>query len=518
MTDKSLYTTFERNSETLISEFDTYISNRKPVSITASKLLYLNTSLFNHFLEKLNYPDYNIETEYPLFYNKFWAKKTVSAVEMGEFIESSIMITPENIQHYIYTTESLLDFNDARETKATAPKSFLVIKSITDRENPKNVLSEFEFYLSRTESQNKLSSSSFCSMATNVFQSVDKFTNVWNNIESLGGKIEGAFDDITTISLNGLVDTITEYIKKKFKEYQEQIKNMVLSKITGSNYMSRHVAERVLGKTLKMKEDLADFFSDNVMEKIITKIKSMVSYVSSLFEDLKIEEIEYMVYKFCQLSSTIEHVLDSEISNFKKFIQGADEVNLALQTSSNYNTANAINAGALRFPPQVYNNAVVDERGKFADISVQTGGNYTTPVSVEDIDGVTSWNDGKGDSRIQFVGRWPSVLGRIGWEKVDPTVRVKLMQIQATLGIQLYVNSGFRTVEYNATLSGAAPESKHLNGEALDISWNDFRGSSTAYKSNFVRIAKEVGFRGIGGYDGFIHIDVGPERRWGIVY
>jgi hypothetical protein len=79
----------------------------------------------------------------------------------------------------------------------------------------------------------------------------------------------------------------------------------------------------------------------------------------------------------------------------------------------------------------------------------------------------------------------------------------------------LFVNSGYRSPEYNAGLKGAAKNSYHMQGMALDISWSGIDASS---REEFVRLARVHGFRGIGRYGpangNFVHIDIGPERSW----
>jgi uncharacterized protein YcbK (DUF882 family) len=96
------------------------------------------------------------------------------------------------------------------------------------------------------------------------------------------------------------------------------------------------------------------------------------------------------------------------------------------------------------------------------------------------------------------------------------------MRVQKRLGKRLFVNSGYRPPWYNAKLrassSGVAKNSLHMQGLALDITWEGFRSSSSAEKSAFVQICREEGFTGFGGYAGFIHIDIGPKRSWGIKY
>ena len=106
-------------------------------------------------------------------------------------------------------------------------------------------------------------------------------------------------------------------------------------------------------------------------------------------------------------------------------------------------------------------------------------------------------------------------MGEEGWIRVSPTARVYLMRVQERFGRQLEVRSGYRSPEYNASLRPpGARNSKHMDGTALDISWNGF---SPQTMEQFINIAFEEGFLGIGRYtrSSFVHIDLGPRRSWG---
>jgi uncharacterized protein YcbK (DUF882 family) len=76
----------------------------------------------------------------------------------------------------------------------------------------------------------------------------------------------------------------------------------------------------------------------------------------------------------------------------------------------------------------------------------------------------------------------------------------------------LILNSGFRNQQYN-TAVGGAKQSQHLSGLAADLTWPGFSGRSEKV-DQFVSLARKEGFRGIGYYNSFIHVDIGPDRSW----
>lgn len=75
-----------------------------------------------------------------------------------------------------------------------------------------------------------------------------------------------------------------------------------------------------------------------------------------------------------------------------------------------------------------------------------------------------------------------------------------LQELRSLLGEPCVVNSAYRSPEYNAFVGGAK-RSKHLEGIAFDISMHNHN------VGKFVEAARRVGFKGIGYYNTFTHID-----------
>lgn len=88
----------------------------------------------------------------------------------------------------------------------------------------------------------------------------------------------------------------------------------------------------------------------------------------------------------------------------------------------------------------------------------------------------------------------------------------KLESLRKRLGNRpLLVTSGYRSPEHNATIEGAASNSQHLHGMAVDIALANMDGAEVEGH------ARMLGFTGIGRYPnkGIIHLDLGPARTWG---
>jgi uncharacterized protein YcbK (DUF882 family) len=99
--------------------------------------------------------------------------------------------------------------------------------------------------------------------------------------------------------------------------------------------------------------------------------------------------------------------------------------------------------------------------------------------------------------------------------KINPKLFVLLDSVKTQLKpgerpFLLY--SGYRSKQYNRLLKGddseVAKNSYHIKGMAADISID---GIATR---EIKRIAKSLRAGGVGSYDEFVHLDVGPVRSW----
>lgn len=75
----------------------------------------------------------------------------------------------------------------------------------------------------------------------------------------------------------------------------------------------------------------------------------------------------------------------------------------------------------------------------------------------------------------------------------------------------LHINSGYRTVQYNASLKNSSPKSQHILGKAADI-WLDDISPKQLYSWLDSSYPNSLG---IGIYNTFVHVDVREGKsRW----
>lgn len=89
-----------------------------------------------------------------------------------------------------------------------------------------------------------------------------------------------------------------------------------------------------------------------------------------------------------------------------------------------------------------------------------------------------------------------------------------LNKIREAYGKPIHVNSGYRCKKYNKKVGGK-PNSAHRRGTAADI-----KCTNSTMRYLIIKYALEAGFKRIGVYDTFIHLDVDVELPsevlWGV--
>lgn len=93
--------------------------------------------------------------------------------------------------------------------------------------------------------------------------------------------------------------------------------------------------------------------------------------------------------------------------------------------------------------------------------------------------------------------------------KLDEILLEKLQQLRDRTGKAVQVVSGYRTPEYNRKIGGA-PRSQHMEGKAADIKIKGMTPAEVAL------LAEQIGFKGIGVYPTFTHVDVRANKSYWI--
>jgi len=110
--------------------------------------------------------------------------------------------------------------------------------------------------------------------------------------------------------------------------------------------------------------------------------------------------------------------------------------------------------------------------------------------------------------------RWPNFTPKeiackgTGELLIDFAAMDALQDFRGFVGVPVVVNSGYRSEPYTKKIGGAK-NSQHVKGKAFDI-----RITKTLTRDMIHKAAKKAGFRAIGDYPAFVHIDTREQPAY----
>lgn len=448
---------------------------------------------------------------------------------INERIEKGIVIT--QIETLEFINEYLYDF-ETFPSVVTNPGNTVVLSCLDTFYSPENI--------------SRSSMGSFCDLIQSIFGKVSGLFEKFKDIADFAGNLPSLVNGIQNFSAGSLIKTLREKIlstvDKLAKNSLSKLKNFGLD-FANSGAASNNNGP-VFNKVDKTKGNISKFFSKENIDKIKERIKGLIGYVISLFEKPDIEEIQFIIYRFCKLISELENLFNGVFKPLYDIRNDYEQTQTVLRGNSGYNSAYASSAGAVRLSEEQrvagYNEGVQivtginpGSGGGGADSGQAVTPDY--PISNDEVGNIPTWDDirlqNDRDGRIvldsnesipEYIPRGAGKgMGPLSWNKSTLEAKITLLRFQknlsAALGrnVKFLINSAYRSEEYNAGLKGSAKRSQHLNGKAFDISTTGSVGISSADRIVFMNVAKQSGFKGIGKYPTFIHVDLGPERSWG---
>jgi hypothetical protein len=437
------------------------------VKYYGNESLYIGTGELNSFLKK---PEViAILPNYPELQNRVKTNVFITPLEYAEFITQ-----------FLYT-----------------PSSFSTAMTIAYASTAK----QLNDYYSGNFSTGIMGN--FCMIAGGVFGVVGAFFNIIGSFD-----LAGLLSKIKNLNATALIMTLKKKVIEAIEKTIDRVKD-IIEKFNPANIIGQietFVNEKVIGRIAELKDAAMRFFSKENIDKLKSKISGLIDYAVGVFENPDIEEVLFLIQRFCGFINAVETSLNSLRSPMDNYANNYRDALRITSARSLGNTARAVAGGAIRFD---------SETRRFQGGSIRqtyTDAGNPPPINAADIEGVTPYNQGRGDSRISFgPGLQPGKMGEEGWTRVAPEARIRLMRVQEIFGRKLIVNSGYRSPAYNARIGGAR-RSQHMSGNAMDITWN---GINIQNREEFIRIAVEQGFRGIGRYGTrFVHVDIGQRREW----
>jgi microcompartment protein CcmL/EutN len=424
------------------------------------------------------------KTEYPLITDRL-AQGEIGVSEYADFLSSS-GYTPTQVTT-IFTGVAV----------ATVPMS--------------SYFDQLEFYYN--DNMAKSISGGFCAAFTGALAALNQLVSAGVAlISQLKNAVASVIAQLNSIKelLFNIVDQLKDMMMQQIQNVMQQItqiKTRILSVMTFFNE-----------KVRKAKE----FFSDLNMQNLKTKIEEIIAKMAGNFEEITPEVLAYLLFRLCQLSEIISNFMQSPVDTLKGLLSNFAVQELAMSNISNMARARSVSAGGFRMDPF----EVIKTREQLANNvnSSNTPGvapkSYVTVPFTEQEWQMVSTLTTSGNQYVEFgsqvINQNDPVVGA-GVTKIRPEVLIILFRIAKRMGNKRFlINSGYRSPTQNKNLesSGAAKNSYHMSGMALDVDMTRF-GNTDQFRNTFIEYASQEGIGGIGTYNSFIHIDIGPRRIWG---
>lgn len=141
----------------------------------------------------------------------------------------------------------------------------------------------------------------------------------------------------------------------------------------------------------------------------------------------------------------------------------------------------------------------------------QKGAYLYRPASKEAVFIPTDWND---NDHLKCSVLFRDLKDNNQGIFIDPNLINLLIRINIAANSLnnktniIYILSGYRTKKHNSMLEGAAKNSLHMQGRAVDFTISGFENLACA------KLAAMIGAGGVGVYDNFTHMDTGKNRTW----
>jgi hypothetical protein len=423
----------------------------------------------------------NLSQNYPLVKDRLNKGVAITPIEFADFMED-VSYNPVTIQTAITT-------------------------------GPKNVLSLYNSHINGRFSKSAMGT--FCELAPSIFGAVAGF---FTNVQNFANKITDIINKIQNFSLAGLITSLKNKIMNVIENTINKVKKIIENfSIEGLiSDVNKFFHDKVIAKFHVLKDKAMKFFEKDNIENFKKKIEGLISYATGIFKDPKLEEIQFLIQRFCSFITQVEDIINSIRNPLDNFTNRYVYAGRILGANSGVNTAAAVAAGAKRLTTGEIESAIA--RG----IDIETARGNQPPPNVDEYRNLPQWNDGAGDSRVGFRGGWTapppptgSGMGSEGWtwdNQVFMESKVYLMRVykefsRRTNVNKIIINSAYRSPRYNQQLRdrgvAAARNSKHMQGIAFDVTWNGYPNN----RDVFIEVARSFGFKGIGIYSGFTHID-----------
>ena len=327
-----------------------------------------------------------------------------------------------------------------------------------------------------------------------------------------------------TAVLKKIKDTVLEIVDKVIAQLMKQVQG-VIDSVVGMAGDLKCAAQSAFNHIQQAADQIKEFFDEVNKDGLKKSLEKFMAKLVAQFERLTAENVALMMFRFCQLTEVIQSLLTAPVDGIKKLAAALTIEQAALKSAGLVETKKAVEAGALRLSTdereklqKEASEKINEEAPSLTEIANGASSHYECPTcpSGEEMKQVAALDENGIPGKFTFE---PQVINQndfegkylkgAGYKKVDKDVWFKLLRTIAQTGTEVKINSGYRSAGKNASVGGAS-KSKHMTGQAIDVR---VAGDYNT-RASFVVAASRAGFKGIGVYSTFIHLDIAGRRAW----
>ena len=558
-------TTVETETTTLVTP--AYFNDKSVSLLTNDELLATQNVVLDDVAATLALFNKNIlnntvfdKTEYTFVVDRL-AEGAITQTEYREFLNE-----------YDYTV-------DTATTTGTATTNIL--------NNPKKHMEHFNNFLKATIAG--VAVSSLCKFLSDPFNKITSaislfsdFLGGFKSLKDLLASLENPLDALSGLAATlkafatSLIDSVADIVNS-IKDKVLNIVSKINEKISNIVGMQGSVMANLKSWFSKQFATIQNALSEGNIANLITNISTKIAEAVLGFAELTLEAIEFLLFLFCKLATSVENNLISLLDPLHIAANSISPVIQSLAIGSAHNTLRSVIAGrpvpepgTLAAMCQEYTDRVnTQATDQAANSDNTTSGANIYPSSYHSThpDPKTGWSnlsfkeavlynpfflkeyDKKWDGwpmmptygddvyeKKSGIWKYAIITGYVnivelgispadGYYGMELGVLEKMNEVGKRMGLKLHVLSARRHQHYNDYIRyirggyrpGVAKTSQHRHGKALDIAAYGNIGDDEA-NLKFLQLCQKVGFVGFGYYPGnddrFLHCDVASARDW----
>lgn len=238
---------------------------------------------------------------------------------------------------------------------------------------------------------------SFCQLFPQVFQAVGGFFTIiggiaglisdalslLDKVRNLEDPVKAIIERITIITLvNQIKEKLTDVIVETWNDIKRAVQNFDLGAVVGE--VETYIDENVFKKAAKIRDDVTEILTDENRDGVVDKAKGLFDYAAGLFENPSLEEIQFLIARFCNFVSNVEALIKDIKTPMDNYAFKYQRIVGRMKRISNIATAAAISSGAIRFDDETRREQINKMRDAWAPPENTGSG----PVDIERLKGL----------------------------------------------------------------------------------------------------------------------------------